>query len=289
MIPLSDGTLYFRSRPTVTVALLALNGLVFLYSLTVGGFSFLFGGSNPAIVGFFYTWGFIPAEFPGRQPFETLGLGLLGALDITTPVPTWGTIFSAMFMHSGILHFAGNMAFLWVFGRALEDRLGHVKYLAFYLVTGVVATLAHWFFFQGSETPLIGASGAISGVLGAYLFLFPYNRVRVLTMTFIITVLQLNAVYVLGFYLLLQVIQLLFLPGNVRPGQRRPLGPHRRLRSRGRHHRRIPPRHRAAALALSPRANPPSPGPNSVLARPTSGLTANSSHGMIIDKGNLVG
>ena len=210
MIPLSDGTLYFRSRPAVTVALLALNGLVFLYSLAVGGFSFLFGGSSPAIIGFFYTWGFIPAEFPSRQPFETLGLGFLGALDITTPVPTWGTIFSSMFMHSGILHFAGNMAFLWVFGRALEDRLGHVKYLCFYLVTGVLATLTHWFFFQGSETPLIGASGAISGVLGAYLFLFPYNRVRVLTMTFIITVLQLNAVYVLGFYLLLQVIQLLF-------------------------------------------------------------------------------
>jgi membrane associated rhomboid family serine protease len=210
LIPLSDGSLYLRSRPVVNTALLAANALVFLYSLVLGGFSFLVGGGSPAIAEFFYTWGFIPAEFPSRKPFTTLGLDFLGSVDITTPVPTWGTIFSSMFMHSGLLHFAGNMAYLWVFGRALEDRLGHVKYLAFYLTTGVLATLSHWFFFQESQTPLIGASGAISGVLGAYLFLFPYNRVRVLVMLFIITVIRLPASYVLGFYLLLQLVQLLF-------------------------------------------------------------------------------
>ncbi len=210
MIPLSDGSVYLRSRPIVNIALLALNGLVFLYSLALGGLSFLIGGSNPAVIEFFYTWGFIPAEFPGRDPFTALGLGFLGAVDITTPVPTWGTIFSSMFMHSGLLHFAGNMAYLWVFGRNLENRLGHVKYLAFYLVAGVLATLSHWFFFQDSRVPLIGASGAISGILGAYLFLFPYNRIRVLVMLGIITVIRLPASYVLGFYLLLQVVQLVF-------------------------------------------------------------------------------
>ena len=114
-----------------------------------------------------------------------------------------------MFMHSSGLHFAGNMLYLWVFGDNVEHRLGPVKYTMFYLICGFVAALSHWFFFQSSVVPLIGASGAISGVLGAYFLLYPYNRVKVLFMFVFITALELQAMYVLGFYLLLQLYQLL--------------------------------------------------------------------------------
>ncbi len=192
----------------VNITLIVLNGLVFLYSLAIGGIGFLGGGSNLGIVDFFYTWGFIPVEFTSGEAFRTLGTGLGSPLNVVTPVPTWATIFSGMFMHGGLLHFAGNMVYLWVFGDNIEARMGHFKYLVFYLFVGAIATLSHWFVFQQSDTPLIGASGAISGVLGAYLMLFPYNRVKVLIIFVLITAATLPAMYVLGFYMLLQVFQL---------------------------------------------------------------------------------
>ena len=209
MIPFSDATTHHRSRPLVNISLIAINGLVFLYSLTLGGLGFLFGGTSLDIVQFFYTWGFIPAELTRDEGYRTLQ----GALDISTPLPTWATILSSMFMHGGLLHFAGNMAYLWVFGDNVEDHLGHIKYLIFYLVAGLLATLSHWYFFQDSNTPLIGASGAISGVLGAYLLLYPYNRINVLVIFFLITAIRLPAMFVLGFYFLLQLYQLLFTLG----------------------------------------------------------------------------
>ena len=205
MIPLSDASTHRRSRPVVNITIIALNGLVFLYALTLGGFGYLLGGGDLDIVRFFYTWGFIPAELSLGQELRSLGRGV----DVATPLPTWATIFTSMFMHGGLLHFAGNMTYLWVFGDNLEDRLGHVKYALFYVVTGAFATLSHWFFFQDSITPLVGASGAISGVLGGYLLLYPYNRINVLVIFFLITALRLPAMYVLGFYLLLQLYQLL--------------------------------------------------------------------------------
>ncbi len=111
-----------------------------------------------------------------------------------------------MFIHGGLLHFAGNMMFLWVFGDNIEDRLGHVKYLLFYLLAGVAATLSQLGVDPHSQVPLVGASGAISGVMGAYLLLYPYNRVKALVVFFFITVVQLPAMYFLGFWFLLQVI-----------------------------------------------------------------------------------
>ena len=134
-----------------------------------------------------------------------IGFGTLA--DIETPVPAWATIFSSMFMHGSLLHFGGNMAFLWVFGDNIEGRFGHLKYLLFYLVVGVAATLSHWLINPLSETPLVGASGAISGVLGAYLLLYPYNRIRVLVIFFLITAVQDPAMYMLGLWFLLQVLQ----------------------------------------------------------------------------------
>jgi membrane associated rhomboid family serine protease len=208
LIPFSDSTPRHQRRPVVNIALIGINALVFLYSLAIGGFGFLAGGSNVGIVDFFYTWGFIPLELSHGEAFRILDLSFGSRIDVTTPAPTWATIFTAMFMHAGLLHFAGNMVYLWVFGDNTEARMGHFKYLGFYLSVGVVATLSHWFFFQMSDTPLIGASGAISGVLGAYLMLFPYNRVKVLIIFFLITAANLPAMYVLGFYMLLQVFQL---------------------------------------------------------------------------------
>ena len=124
---------------------------------------FLGGGGGIEARIFFLTWGFIPEELIRGEPYTTFTTGAI-TRSIETPVPTWVTIFSSMFMHGGFMHFAGNMMFLWVFGDNIEDRLGHVKYLFFYLFTGVVATLAHFAIDPSSETPLVGASGAISGV-----------------------------------------------------------------------------------------------------------------------------
>ena len=207
MIPFSDATTHHRTRPVVNIAIISLNALVFLYAIAVGGMGYLTGGSTLGLVDFFYTWGFIPAELTRGEYLNSVPVRFGPPLEIAS-IPTWATIATSMFMHGGLLHFAGNMAYLWVFGDNIEDRIGHVKYLVFYLFTGAIATLSHWFFFQDSVTPLIGASGAISGVLGAYLMMFPYNRIKVLVIFFFITAVRLPAMYVLGFYLLLQLFQL---------------------------------------------------------------------------------
>ena len=134
-----------------------------------------------------------------------------------------------MFIHGGLLHFAGNMMFLWVFGDNIEDRLGHVKYLFFYLLAGVAAALSQLAVDPHSAAPMVGASGAVSGVMGAYLLLYPYNRVKALVVFYFITVVQLPAMYFLGFWFLLQVINGLGALGHIRPGKRCLLRPHRWL------------------------------------------------------------
>ena len=165
--------------PYITYFLIGINLFIFL-------FQFSMGMNDPeAEAIFIYTYGLIPSQF------------------------SVVTMFTSMFLHGGISHIMGNMWFLWVFGDNVEHRLGRVPYAIFYLVCGILATLCHWFFFQNSPVPLIGASGAISGVLGAYFLLYPYNRVKVLFIFVFITALELQAMYVLGFYLLLQVYQLL--------------------------------------------------------------------------------
>jgi membrane associated rhomboid family serine protease len=208
LIPLSDADIRRRTSPVINILFIGLNTLVFLYEVLVGGLGIFGGGGNPGIVTFFHTWGFIPAELTQGEPFTQLRLGFNFFADIETPVPTWATIFSSMFIHGGLLHFGGNMLFLWVFGHNLEDRIGHIMYLLFYLITGVAATLTHWVIDPQSQTPLVGASGAISGVLGGYMLLYPYNRIRVLVILFIfITALQVPAMYLLGFWFLLQLLE----------------------------------------------------------------------------------
>jgi membrane associated rhomboid family serine protease len=207
VIPISDGGRPRGSFPVVNVVLLGLNALVFLYEIAIGGFGFLFGADSVGIVTFFYKFGFIPSELSSGAAYQVLLSESGLQLSIASPIPTWATILTSMFIHGGLMHFIGNMLFLWVFGDNIEDTFGHVKYLVFYLVAGVLATLAHYVTDTGSQTPLVGASGAISGVLGAYLVLYPRNRIRTLIVYFLITVVELRAAWLLLIWIGLQVVQ----------------------------------------------------------------------------------
>ncbi len=171
MFPIGDDNSARRSMPVVTVVLIALNILFFFVELN-GGDAFI------------RQWAFIPRRF-GENP--------------AGDVPT---VFTAMFMHGGWLHLGGNMLYVWIVGDNVEDAFGPVKFLIFYLVCGVAATFAQYFVVSNSRIPNVGASGAIAGVLGAYLVMFPHARVRVLMYNQIVA---LPALMVLGFWIVLQV------------------------------------------------------------------------------------
>lgn len=181
VMPLGDDDSGMRITPVVTFALIAINVLVFLVQLTHGD-----------IEGFFMKWSVVPIEYGQRTD-----------LPPTHPGPFWTTLFSSMFMHGGLLHLGGNMLFLWIFGDNVEEAMGHVKYLLFYLLCGVAAGLAQVLMNLDSQIPSLGASGAISGVLGAYLVLFPHQRVRVLVFRMIT---QMPAIVVIGMWIVLQFI-----------------------------------------------------------------------------------
>lgn len=201
MFPFSDADVRHNSFPVVNVVLIGLNVLVFLIELGIGGLGMLFGDGNQNLAAFFFKWGFIPLELTGGEAFAH------PVFDVETPLPTSATLVSSMFIHAGLFHLAGNMMFLWVFGDNVEDRLGHVKYLIFYLVAGVVAALAHLVVDPNSQTPLVGASGAISGVMGAYMLLFPFNRIKTLIVMFFITAIEIPAVWLLGLWFAWQLVQ----------------------------------------------------------------------------------
>jgi len=199
VIPLSDPHIARRTFPYVTIALLAINVLVFLYQFTLGeleSFQFV------------YKFGVVPAELTGLPELTKVPVQLdqrIMLLELASPIPTWATIFTSMFMHGGFLHIIGNMVFLWVFGDNVEDRLGHVRYLVFYLAAGVAAALAQVWVSQDSYTPMVGASGAIAGVLGAYLVLYPSSRVNTLIWFGIVTVIPMPAVVLIGIWAVLQL------------------------------------------------------------------------------------
>lgn len=122
-------------------------------------------------------------------------------------LPQATTLITSPFLHGGFLHLAGNMLFLWVFGNNIEDQLGHVKFLIFYLACGVLAGLAQWFFSMQSSVPSLGASGAIAGVLGAYILRFPKSRILTLVpIGFFITTFRIPAIFFLGFWFLQQAL-----------------------------------------------------------------------------------
>lgn len=171
MLPIGDDNSGRRSVPFVTYGLIVLNVLVFLWELSAG---------DAAI----NEWAFVPARF------------------LNNPILESTTIFSAMFMHASWLHLGGNMLYLWIFGDNVEDNFGPVKYLIFYLLAGIGATALQLFFSLSSNIPNLGASGAIAGVLGAYLIMFPSRRINVLVGRFIT---QMNALIVIGFWFVLQL------------------------------------------------------------------------------------
>ena len=199
MIPISDPDVHRRTTPYVNIGLIALNALVFAYELL-----FLSGLARDV---FFYEFGLIPLELARGVDFTPVLVDDRGRIlaTVTSPITAWGTVFTSMFIHGGILHFAGNMVFLWVFGDNIEDRMGHVKYLLFYLGAGIAAAWTQVAINMDSQIPTIGASGAIAGVLGAYLLMFPYSRITTLVIFYFITAVRVPAVLVLGFWAFLQL------------------------------------------------------------------------------------
>lgn len=177
MIPLRDAN-PSRHTPVVTYVLIGTNLLVYLYQWTLAG--------AEELVPFFDTWAIIPAQLtsqPGREFF---------------------TLFTAMFLHGSWMHLLGNMLYLWIFGDNVEDRLGPVRYILFYITGGLVATAAQVVIDPGSPVPNVGASGAIAAVLGGYLLLFPRARVTTLVFRFVTDV---PAFLVLGFWFVIQLFQ----------------------------------------------------------------------------------
>src|SRR5712691_3829749 len=162
MFPIGDDREAGGAAALVVIGLVVLNVVAFLLELAQP--------SQGALQSFIQAWGVVPHEYVVRHD-----------LPPTIPVPFWFTLFTSMFLHAGWMHLGGNMLYLWIFGDNLEDVMGHGRFLIFYLVCGVAAGLAHIAFNSHSNTPTVGASGAISGVLGGYMMMFPRNRVRVLT------------------------------------------------------------------------------------------------------------
>jgi membrane associated rhomboid family serine protease len=170
MFPIGDDDTSRRTVPLVTYALIALNVLFFFVEMSGG----------EAFIG---KWAFVPSRF------------------LANPSGDFLTLFTSMFMHAGWLHLGGNMLYLWIFGDNVEDSFGHLKFTIFYLLCGLAATFAQLAFSLGSRVPNLGASGAIAGVLGAYILLFPQGRVRVLQGQQVIPV---PALIVIGLWFVLQ-------------------------------------------------------------------------------------
>jgi membrane associated rhomboid family serine protease len=194
----------------VVVALIAANILIFLYQLVL---------PRTQDVLFVYAYGAIPALIIGHVGRDELVRKLtLSGAPFTPPDPVWLSIFTAMFLHGGLMHIGANMLYLWIFGNNVEDVLGHFRFLVFYFVCGMLAAAAQVLISLRSEVPMIGASGAIAGVLGAYYVKFPRARVRCLVfLFFFVTVAVLPASLVLLLWFLLQVLHSLN-PGAIGGG-----------------------------------------------------------------------
>jgi membrane associated rhomboid family serine protease len=198
LFPLRDN-IPTEGFPIVTVALIVANVLAYFF-FQKGGIT-LGDPSSHAFVCNLYEYGTIPREVT-HPDFHAQVQGC-----DTFTAPTWLTLFTSMFMHGGLLHLGGNMLFLWIFGNNVEDSMGPVKFIAFYLLGGLAADAGQILFSVNSTTPSIGASGAVAGVLGGYLLLFP--RARVVTLVFIIfffTILELPAILFLGIWILQQAV-----------------------------------------------------------------------------------
>jgi membrane associated rhomboid family serine protease len=185
MFPIHDDTPRLHGRPYVNYGLIGINIVVFIYEVIVtNNFS-----NRSAVIALFYNYGSIPELILSGQNL--------------------GSLFSSMFMHGGIVHLLGNMFFLYVFGDNLEDRFGHFKYLMLYLFWGVMAAFAHSIYAVSTgegDIPAIGASGAISGVLGAYLIFFPHAKIHTIIFAFFITTVRIPAIAYIPFWFIMQLV-----------------------------------------------------------------------------------
>ncbi len=170
MMPLGDDNSQIKSVPIVTYVLILLNAIMFLFEMS--------GGE-----GFVEKWAYIPSRF------------------LSHPGSDWPTLFTSMFMHAGFAHIAGNMLYLYIFGDNVEDRLGRLNYLLFYLICGLAATFSQTIMDTASSIPNVGASGAIAGILGAYIFMYPNEKIKVLAGRQIV---MMPALFVIGFWFVLQ-------------------------------------------------------------------------------------
>jgi membrane associated rhomboid family serine protease len=198
MLPLKDET-PARAAPAITVSIITLNVLLFLYYMALRlGISLQVDDPPHAAETarqFVLEFGLIPCRLTGACPFPE-----------DQPSPVF-TVLSSMFLHGSLLHIGGNMLFLWVFGHKVEGALGHARFAVFYLLSGIAAAAAQVLAGPGSVVPVIGASGAVSGVLGAYLVLFPRSRVvTIVTVGFFWRLLRVPAVVVLGLWIVLQIL-----------------------------------------------------------------------------------
>jgi membrane associated rhomboid family serine protease len=172
MIPLRD-VIPSRTTPVVTVALIVVNATVFLYEFSLG----------PEVNDFIIAFGLIPAAF------------------------SWVTLLTSMFLHGGFLHCAGNMLYLWIFGDNVEDRMGHGRFLTFYLLCGTAAALAQTIMSPDSVVPMVGASGAIAGVMGAYFVMYPHSRiVTLIPIIVFIQIIEVPAIFFLGIWFVMQFL-----------------------------------------------------------------------------------
>lgn len=194
MIPFKDDnpTTIF---PFVTIGLIALNTIVFILQ-------FFYSGDPRQIV---FIYGAIP--------------NYLLTFDTVQPIHPVLTVFTSMFMHGGLFHIAGNMLYLWIFGNNIEDKLGHIRFTIFYLLSGITAAYSHAITSPSSMIPMVGASGAVSGVLGAYLLLFPHTKIHTLVFFgFFIRIIRLPALFVLGFWIVIQFINGMLSKGLMNQG-----------------------------------------------------------------------
>jgi len=172
VIPLRD-VIPSRTTPYVTIVLVVINVLVFLYQLSLG----------EVVNEFVFDFGLVPADF------------------------SWVNVLTSMFLHGGFLHVAGNMLYLWIFGDNVEDRMGHGRFLVFYLLCGVAAALGQTLLIPDSRVPMVGASGAIAGVMGAYFVLYPHSRIVTLLPIIIFwQIIEVPAILFLGIWFLMQLL-----------------------------------------------------------------------------------
>ena len=201
MFPISDDNSEVRITPVVTYAIIVLNVLVYLLLQQIN--------SNVAFDGAFSL---VPREVVdgvdliGEIDFKSETGKIVGQINhFANPISVYFNFLSSMFMHGSVMHIGGNMLFLWIFGDNIENRIGHIRFAIFYVVTGIIAALAHILTDTNSVIPMLGASGAISGVLGGYLLLFPNKQVRAVMFSFMMTTVP--AFVALGAWIGLQLLQ----------------------------------------------------------------------------------